>query len=346
MRHNANILRYRPKPLTVFVLLAVAALLLVYRRDIPHAARAIIRASPGWLAVLLASALVGILCVGLVYCSSLRAADAGVSSRDAAALGVAAYALNLVVKSSGLAGLALFVRYVRARGLAQGPVVAGYLVATFLNHVAFAAVLVAAIAALVVHGRFTPIDALASGVFVLYLAAQLIAVYVAVHRPTAIRRLYGAFDRLVARWRFLLRRAQPDARSDRGREAEELHTALRLFATRPAATLRAGVWALSLDVIHVVWLWAALRAVGAEAGIDVALVTYGVATLFGIVGFLPAGLGFFEVGMAATLSTYSVPIAYAAATVVLFRLAELWLPLAAGGVASRMVPATKSQAST
>lgn len=93
-----------------------------------------------------------------------------------------------------------------------------------------------------------------------------------------------------------------------------------------------------MDLVHVVWLWAALHAVGASAGLDVALVAYGIATLFGIIGFLPAGLGFLEVGMAAALASYSTPVAQATAAVVLFRLAELWLPLAVGAIAARSLP--------
>lgn len=331
--------RSRPTLVTVVGLLTVAALLLAYRRDIPAAGRAIVHASPGWMMVLTVCAVAGVGLVGLLYRSGLRAAGAPIPGRHAAALGVSGYAVNLVVKSSGLAGLAVFLRYARARSIAEGPVIAGYLTATFLNHLAFAVMLAAAIVALVVNGRFTALDAVATALFAGYLAVHLAAAWAAVRRPGVVRGVYAAGDRIAGWWRRLLRRTRAAATRDRQRDADELRAALRLIKTRPAATFRACGWALSVDAIHVVWLWAALHAVGSPVGIDVALVAYGVATLFGIVGFLPAGLGFVEVGMAATLSSYSVPITDAAAAVVLFRMAELWLPLAAGWVASRLLPA-------
>lgn len=335
--HNGGGRAWRPRTTTILTALALVGLLLVYRRDIPATARAIVGADPTWLGVLLALALVGVACVGLLYRSALRAARAQVSGGDGVALGIAAYAVNLVVKSSGLAGVAVFLRHARSRRVAEGPVVAGYVTATFLNHFAFAAVLIAAIGALVVHGRFTALDAVATAVFAGYLTVHVIAAWAALRRPGFLRRIYAAGARLAAFARRVVSRTSRPTAAGHVDAADELRQALLVLRDQPGAALRASVWALSIDVVHVVWLWAALKAVGAPAGFDAALVAYGIATLFGIVGFLPAGLGFVEVGMAATLASYSVPVPEAAAAIVLFRVAELWLPLAAGAVASRLL---------
>lgn len=334
---NSGRHRWRPRPMTVVTVIALVGLLVAYRRDIPAAARAIVGAHPGWLGALFALALVGVACVGLLYRSALRATRAEVAGGDSVALGIAAYAVNLVVKSSGLAGVAVFTRHARSRRLTQGPVVAGYMTATFLNHFAFAAVLVAAIVALVVRGRFTVLDAVATAVFAGYLAIHILAAWAALRRPGFLRRIYSAGARLNAWARRAASRPARPATGTHLDTADELRQALLVLRDRPGAAMRASLWALSVDLVHVVWLWAALKAVGSPAGLDAALVAYGIATLFGIVGFLPAGLGFVEVGMAATLASYSVPVPEAAAAVVLFRVAELWLPLAAGGVASRIL---------
>ena len=327
--------RRRIRPITVITVLSVVALLVGYRRDIPAAIGAVAHAQPGWLSLLLLLALAGVALVGAMFRDGQIAAGLRVPVREGLALGTAAYAVNLVVKSSGLAGLSVFMRWRRARGHAEGAVVGGYLLSTFLNHLAFTAVLAAALAAVAAGGRLTTVDLIAAVLFAGYVIAHIGAAWAALRHPALVRRAYELPRRAAAFGRRLLRRPPRPPATDGADGAHELSTAMTLARTRPARVARAAAAALGVDLVHVVWLWAALHAVGSPAGLDVALVAYGIATLFGIVGFLPAGLGFVEVGMTATLASYHVPVAEAAGAVVLFRLAELWLPLAAGTVASR-----------
>lgn len=327
----------RPSPLTIITVVSLGALLFGYRKDLPAAGSAILHARPGWLALVLALAMAGLLFVGLMFRAGQRTAGVDVDLSEGLRLGTAAYALNLVIKSSGLAGLAVFLRWARARQQPEGAVVAGYLLSTFLNHLAFGAVLLAALVAVTAGGRLTTLDLIAAALFALYVVAHLLAAWAALRHPVLLRRAYAVPARVLAALGRLLRRP-PRPPADTADASDQLATALTLARRRPVAVARAAGWALSVDLVHVVWLWAALHAVGAPAGLDVALVAYGIATLFGIIGFLPAGLGFVEVGMAAALASYSIPVAEATAAVVLFRLAELWLPLAAGGLASRGLP--------
>mgnify|MGYP000692800315 CR=1 FL=1 len=315
-------------------LVAVAAVALVYRKDLPAAARAIASARPAWIFGLLALALLGLAAFGLLFRSGQTAAGARVRVWEGIELGNAAYALNLVVKSSGLAGVVVFTRRARARGEPHGPAVAGYLLATVLNHAAFAVVLVAALVTLVLAGRFTAIDAAASGVFAVYLAAHVVLTVAAVRSRSLVRAVYAAPARVLdwARHAILRRRGSREPGHER---ADELHAAIALIRKRPRRSVPVAGWALSVDLVHVLWVYAALQAVGGGAGIDAALVAYGVATLFGIVGIVPGGLGFVELGMTATLVTYGVPTPRAAAATVLYRVAELWLPLLAGALAAR-----------
>lgn len=317
--------------------LSLAALVLGYRKDLPAAGNAIVHAQPAWLGLLAGLAVAGLLFVGLMFRGGQRTAGVDIGLGEGLRLGTAAYALNLIVKSSGLAGLALFLRWARARGKAEGTVVAGYLLSTFLNHMAFGVVLVAALVAVSAGGRLTAIDVVAAALFAVYLLVHLGAAWAALRHPELLRRAYGVPARVAAALRRLTRRP-PRPPAESASASDDLSTALRLARRQPIGVARAAGWALSVDLVHVVWLWAALHAVGAPAGLDVALVAYGIATLFGIIGFLPAGLGFVEVGMAAALASYSIPVAEATAAVVLFRLAELWLPLAVGALAARGLP--------
>lgn len=332
--------RRRPGPLAAITAVSLLALVVGYRRDLAAAATAIVHGRPGWLALLTLLAACGLLFVGMMFRGGQRTAGVELGVRTGLRLGTAAYALNLVVKSSGLAGLAVFLRWARAHRRPEGSVLGGYLLSTLLNHLAFGVVLVAALAAVTAGGRLTTIDAIAAALFAAYVVAHVAAAWAALRHPTLLARGYALPGRLLARLRRATRRP-PRPVADTSSASAELTTALALARARPGAVARTAGWALAVDVVHVAWLWAALHAVGVPAGIDVALVAYGIATLFGIIGFLPAGLGFVEVGMAATLASYSVPVSQATAAVVLFRLAELWLPLAAGALASRRLRAAE-----
>ncbi len=95
-------------------------------------------------------------------------------------------------------------------------------------------------------------------------------------------------------------------------------------------------------MLRVGWLFAALHAVGADTTLDATVECYGIVALLGTVSVLPAGLGAVDAGLVATLHHSGVTMAVAAAGVLLFRVADLWLPLAAGAVpalAATRVPA-------
>ena len=95
--------------------------------------------------------------------------------------------------------------------------------------------------------------------------------------------------------------------------------------TRVAAVV---AWAAVFDALRLAWLWAALHAVGVPASVDLAVEALAVSTLLGLLSVLPAGLGTFDAGLLTLLHAGGVPIAPAGAAVLLYRAAELWVPLA------------------
>jgi len=243
--------------------------------------------------------------------------------------------LNLLVVSGGLAGLGAFRADGRRRGLPTGPVTAAYLVVAFAGQLAVLAVLPVALFIAFTTGQFNAMEA---GVSVLFLAYSAVVVVLVVHgigSRDAVQRAYALPRRLV----LLVRRSS--SRVVDHRRADDLYDALQLLR-RPARGLRLGVHAVCVDATGIVLLWCALRALGLPLGLPVAIVGYAVSLMVSIVGFLPAGLGLVEVSLAAVLVGYGAPVVDAAAAVALFRLFELWLPLAAGALAARSVlrPAT------
>lgn len=98
-------------------------------------------------------------------------------------------------------------------------------------------------------------------------------------------------------------------------------------------------WWLALSATTGKWLLdfasllAALAAVGATARPSLALLAFVVAGVLGTIPLTPGGVGFVEVGLAATLGLAGVGAAEATAAVLAYRLVSFWLPIPVGLVA-------------
>lgn len=241
---------------------------------------------------------------------------------------VAALALNLAVKSGGLAGLAVFVADGRRRGLPTARVSGAYVVAAAMADIAFVVTLAAGIVVVWLDGRITRPEVVAVVVFIILLAVRMAALIAAIRSRELLRRWWTLPARTVDR---VLRRP---ARPHDVTGADELYEVVGVLRRRPVAVLPAMGSAVAIDLLGAVMLWAALAAVGGGNRPVVALVAYAISTLFGIVGLLPGGLGFVEVGAVAVLVSFDTPVGVAAAAVVVFRVLQFWLPLAVGAVVS------------
>ena len=308
------------------VLLCVAALLWVNRRELPAVVRVLGGAQRGWLVG-------GVLLLGcwwvawvLLHAASRRALGVGGYAETGRLIPVtlAAVALNLAVKSGGLAGLAAFAADARRRRLPRGPVSGAYLLAAAFADVGFIVTLAAAVVLIWIDGQLTRPEVAAVVLFVVLLIMRVAVLVAAVRSQDALRWMWTMPARL---WDWLRRgpARQPDTVT-----ADELYEAVTLVRAHPTLAMPALGFAIGVDVVGAAMLWAALAAVGGGNRPAVALVAYAISGLFGVVGVLPGGLGFVELSAAAVLVCFGTPTAVAAATVVLFRVWEFWLPLALG----------------
>jgi uncharacterized protein (TIRG00374 family) len=274
------------------------------------------------------------------HTAAQRAAGLRPRLSTVAPLALAAKFANSVAKSGGLAGLAVFRAEARRKGQPLGPVAAAYLLVTALDVLAFALVLVAALSVLVASRRFTRADAVATAVFGAYVAVVVTAAVCAARSRAAIRGLYALPHRVRRR---LGRRA-----GDGGQDlvpdhtaADELFDAVAVIRQRPWTASVAGLGALAVDLVGAVQLWTVLAALAVHVTLSGALVAYGLSTLLGIVGVVPGGLGFVEFSLAAVLVSYGTALGVAAAAVALYRIAEFWLPLAAGASALHRIGSSR-----
>ena len=261
-----------------------------------------------------AFALLGLAAAGpLLQSGLLRAGQATVGARigpwEAIRLAAAIHAANLAVKAAGAAGLGVLLarRDASVEGAAQS---AAYVLGREVAHVAFAGMVLAALVLVGVDGHLSGLIVGGAALFFLSRAAHVALLCLAATRPQALPR-----------WR----------RLDRLRiHAPAFAGALRRAAAHPRPLMRIAAWAVANDALRIGWLWVALHAVGAHTSLDVAVETYGLVALLAMISILPAGLGAVDAGLVATLHHSGLVMATAVAGVLLFRVAELWVPLAAG----------------
>lgn len=305
------------------VTVAVLVVLVVSheRAGVVDAERVLGTASPIWVVAMGAMAALSLCSLVLTHARARRVAGIRDSGVELIRPVLQSHFLNLVAKSNGLAGLAALTRHARRADQSPGPVTAAYLLAGICQQIAFAIVALVAFAVLMLRGDLTLLDLAAGLAFFVYVAVNVTLIAAAVGSRSRTRSIH--------RWMHRLLPGGNDTVHDDG-PADELYDSAQLIRTNPRAALSVVVVAVCVDAALVLMLAAALEAVGAPGGIELALVAFGISTLFGILGFLPAGLGFSEASSVAVLVAAGVDPGRAAAATVLYRIGELWIPLLVG----------------
>jgi uncharacterized membrane protein YbhN (UPF0104 family) len=288
---------------------AVALLALTHAGSADATVRALAGTRIDWAFALLALAVAG----PVLHSGLLRAGQETVGARlgrwEAMRLAAGIHAANLTVRAAGAAGLGVLLRH---SGNPVGPLArsAAYVLGRQVAHIAFAVLVLTALVLTSVDGRLTVLLVGGGAMFFVVRATHVALLWFAATHPQSLPR-WRRLDRLRA-------------------HAPEFAAILRGAAANPRKLVRIASWAIALDVLRVGWLWVALHAVGASPSVDVAVETYGTVALLAMISVLPAGLGAVDAGLVTTLHHAGMTTATAVAGVLLFRVADLWVPLATG----------------
>jgi uncharacterized protein (TIRG00374 family) len=311
---------------TVVAGTAVVVLTIVFlianRREVPDALRAVRHANLWWIALGLIASAVFIGIHGAARRAAVAAFGVELTPSRAVLTSAVAHSLNIVAKTGGMAGVAVYRDEARRTGQPPSLVTAGYMLGIVLGDVSFAMTLVAVVAMLLADGRFTHGDLIAVAIVVVYFAVVASAVVAAARSRAAIRSLHA----LPAR----LRRRDPDHTA-----ADELFDAIEQVRKRPAAVLPPLAWMMLTEALSIAMVWIALAAYGEHLSIAVPIVGYGVSVLFSLVGVLPAGIGFAEASLGAVLVSFGVAGSVAAVVVLTYRVFETWIPFVTGILVAR-----------
>ena len=298
------------------------------RHELPATWRSLVTARPAWVLAAIALMVAWMVNDTGLYRATLRETGVKLTVGAVAAGALVAHFLNLTTKSAGMAGLVAFRAEARRSRLPEQSVTAGYVLAGALTEMAFAVTLLAAFVVLATDGRLTAPDLVGLAVFGVYFGIRLMVLLAATRDRDRLRALFRIPPRILARVR---RRSQSSGSARTDAAADELFGAFQVVRSRPRVLLPAMIHSVATEAIAVGILWACARAVGAAVSPLQLMVAYSVAGLFGIIGFLPGGLGFVEVSLSAVLVGFGTAGTTAAAAVVLFRVFELWIPVVVGG---------------
>ena len=327
-------LRFLPWALVGLVTLGFVLLHRDEWREIGQAAR---RADAVFLVVAAAAQAAWLAAFGAMFWGSYRAVEAPLSFPRTLPISWAANFLNMVVKSGGMSGMALFLRAAARRGHSGSRATLGYLVTIALGYVEFLLLLAATLVVLWLDGDLRRYELAASSVTFIFLLSAIAGAVVVVQSEDRVRRTYGALAAAVNALAMLLRRGplmDPSRAGQAGREAE---AAARLLRRSPARLLTPTLAGFAKEASAVLVMYAVLRAFDAEASLTLAFAAYTLTILFSYVSILPSGLGLVELSLTALLTRTGIPAAAAALTTVVYRLFQFWTPFLVGALATRFL---------
>lgn len=279
----------------------------------------------------------------LALAASYQAAFAtvGVASRRRELLPVtlAALFVNLLGPAGGVARAAQLVDDAARHGQSSTSAAAGMVLQQVADYGAFALVMMAGLAYLATRRGLNQSEVIAATILLLIVAGLGTLLLLALARPAALRPILAGVQRLALRLGSAQRRSSPLGGNWAERTAAGFIQAASATKTRPRRVALAAGCAALARAFDLATLYTLFRAFGVAIGPGSLVAGYAAGILFGIVAVTPQGIGVVE--GATTLAFISLGISAGAAAVVTlaFRGLTFWLPMAAGFVMLRRLPA-------
>lgn len=318
----------RSTALTLASALLLAIVIVTRWDDLRSSAVVLADLSPAPFLVALALTAAGLLNRAGQARAGHRLAGLDADLRSMGRISAAGYALNKVVKTGGLGGIALFVRHGRRRGFAAGPILAACVVSSLAGQLALITVVVIALGSLAITSPMTGSLIVAVIVAAVLLLALPVVVTTCLRSRNLIERglraPFVAIGRVGTRLGF-----QGPTGPDRT-SVDRFFEALTVVRADPLASLPLVAHALAAKLIGAAVLMACLAAVGADVAPGTALLVYVLALGAAATTLLPGGLGAVEATMTLMLTSHGVPTSVALAGTLAFRLLDLWLPILIG----------------
>ncbi len=321
----------------VIAALLGAAFVYLNRSEVTAALHAAGNARPAYLLLAAVGSVLYLAAYSGLLRSSLRAVGYRLSWKRALLMGPAIHFSNMaVVNSGGLGGMPVVIAEARRSGEPVAPAVIGYVVTAQLGHLVFAVFLAGALVFAALAGQLSRLELAAAGIFGCYTAVSIGVMVTAIRSERAFYWLHALPGRAWRRVRPAIGRSAPATASEPPRE---LYESIRALSKDPSAFMTPVLFAVLIEVVGVLTLWATLCAFTGGAGLTTPVLAYVAGVLFSTVGFLPAGLGFAEAGLGLALGHAGIATANVALVVIVYRLFETWVPFAVGATTVHLLGA-------
>ena len=309
LRRIARYLRQRTGPFwAALVAILFIVFLLRERREVVRIFHVLRNTNPLWLIGALAIGLVIQSLMGTVLQPILRRMSKSVSRISLVRIQLQRHVISTIIPIGGPASTYAAVRALDQQGVSSDTSVYAMVLNGVLGYVSFAVFLIPVLAYLIVGGGASTLMILAA-IVLCALVVAMVAVLILHQRGSQITTA--------------LQRRLPARVSDFVDGAREHHITTSDLITPLLVHL-------VIDLLGVVMLYACLEAVHQEPSIRVVLAGYVIGTLFLLVTPVMQGLGVVELSMTVVLTNFGVPSGAALAAVLLYRVAEVWMPLLVG----------------
>jgi len=278
------------------------------RADVRHTIRVLRGANGWWLAAMFLAALALHLTFALTQMSLLRALGHRIPLWPSITTYVERQTVSTVVPFGQAPSFVLLVKRFARYGVTQDDAIYSGLLYSIIGYASFAMFLLPVMIWLGLSGRVT--QAILVAAVILVVVVLLIATGgIQVLRG---KRLPGPIERRI-----------PD-------RVHVFMTTARGHGLGFWHVVPSFLWAFLGDALGVATLYLALRAVGNDPSIGIAVAGYTIGTLFMLVAPLFQGLGVVELSMTLLLQQLGVPPAHALGATLLYRVADVWLPVVFG----------------
>jgi uncharacterized protein (TIRG00374 family) len=326
--------RHRRPSLAVYLwlaLLAAAAIAIGTNvgelRKIAHAFTA-----AQWQFVALAAGadLLFVLNLGRFYMTTFRASGVRAGFGRFVLLSSASHFVNLVSKTGGLGGIALYLQEARRTGEPTARATAAYMIVYTFGYGAYLVTLAFALVLLYLRGSLKPVEIAASAVILVIIAAVATVVAASLRSQTSLERLYTVAARPLNFVAHLLRRGPAVEQASLHRAAGDLFEAVTYVRSRPGSFAAPACHALAVELLSAAMLYFSAHAFHGDIGFQAALAVYAISLLFSMIAITPSGLGFVEASLSVLLVSFGMPRHNAIAAALGYRLFEFWLPALIG----------------
>jgi uncharacterized protein (TIRG00374 family) len=252
-------------------------------------------------------------------------------------LSAAAYFVNIVAPTAGMGGMAVFVADSRERRQPTGRVTTAVALSVLYDYAGFLVVLALGLMVLIRRDRLGAAEITASLVLIAIALGLGSLIYLGLRSGerlgNALARLGGLVNKVL---RPLLRRDYLDLKHAHG-FARDVAAGLAQARKSRGGWLMPAALALCKQALLISILFMVFMAFSQPFSVGTLVAGYAIGYLFLIVSPTPSGIGFVEGAMTLALNGLRVPLAAAAVITLAYRGITLWLTLAYGLIAFRLV---------